>query len=133
MVVSASTMTTASSESSSPDRPSRFEQELDRVPLALFHVVKSLDNPCPGLAGQCRGLVGAIVGDDDDAEEQRRIIGFKAAPHGGRDAGFLVVGGDHDQEFRAGVIARPAARASWRRSPPAMSPARKGNRAGPPD
>ena len=97
-MLSASTITRASKLSSVPDSLQPIDQVLDRIPLALLERVSPFHNRGTLAASDGRGLVGAVVGHDQDLEQLRGILDRAAAPHGLRDALLLVVGGDHDEE-----------------------------------
>ena len=75
IVVSASTMTRASSELELARSPERLDQDTrSRIPCSSSRRRTARRPGRRPRAASGGGLVRAIVGDDEDAEEQRRII-----------------------------------------------------------
>ena len=99
-------MTTASSESSSPDRVSDSSKNSIAYPLLFFTSSKRSTTRAP--ASRARAAVWSVQlsAMTTTLKEQGRVIRAQAAPDRGRDAGFLVVRRDHDQEFRARIFHR---------------------------
>ncbi len=109
-MVSASMMTRASSESSSPDSAQRFDQVLDRVPFTLLHGVEPLEDPGSSLAGERRRF--GPCNCRRSPRRRKTTTGNSSPGSFGpcRDARFLVVRGDHDQEPRTGIFAAASRR-----------------------